>query len=67
MKAELIERTDIYNVTYNEEEYTLYVTESNSFCNYEVANKDGVTMDAEFVDEFMDEFWDAYDEVSIQF
>ncbi len=66
VKAELIERTDIYNVTYNEEEYTLYVTESNSFCNYEVANKDGVTMDAEFVDEFMDEFWDAYSEVSTQ-
>jgi hypothetical protein len=67
MKAELIERTDTYSVTHNEEEYTLYVTESNSYYNYELANKDGVTMDDKFVDEFMDEFWDAYDEVSIQF
>jgi hypothetical protein len=67
MKVELIERTDTYSVTHNEEEYTLYVTESNSYCNYELANKDGVTMDDKFVDEFMDEFWDAYDEVSIQF
>jgi hypothetical protein len=67
MKVELIERTDIYNVTYNEEEYTLHVTESNSYCEYQVTDSEGTVMSSEFVDEFMDEFWDAYSEVSTQF
>jgi hypothetical protein len=67
MKAELIERTDIYNVTHNEKEYTLHVTESNSYCEYQVTDSEGFVMSSEFVDEFMDEFWDAYSEVSTQF
>jgi hypothetical protein len=60
MKAELIERTDTYSVTHNEEEYTLYVTESNSYCEYQVIDSEGTVMSSEFVDEFMDEFWDVY-------
>jgi hypothetical protein len=60
MKAELIERTDIYNVTYNEEEYTVSVTESNSYYDYQVIDSEGTVMSSEFVDEFMGEFWDVY-------
>jgi hypothetical protein len=67
MKVELIERTDTYSVTYNEEEYTVSVTESNSYYDYQVIDSEGTVMSGEFVAEFMDEFWDAYSEVSTQF
>jgi hypothetical protein len=60
MKIELIERTDIYSVTHNEKEYTLHITESNSYCEYQVIDSEGTVMSSEFVDEFMDEFWDVY-------
>ena len=60
MTIELIERTDIYNVTYNEKEYTLSVAESNSYCEYQVIDSEGTVMSSEFVDEFMDTFWNVY-------
>jgi hypothetical protein len=60
MKIELIERTDIYSVTHNEKEYTLHITESNSYYEYQVIDSEGTVMSSEFVDEFMDEFWDVY-------
>jgi hypothetical protein len=60
MTIELIERTDIYNVTYNEKEYTFSVAESNSYCEYQVIDSEGTVMSDEFVDEFLDTFWDVY-------
>ena len=63
MNAELIERSDVYNVTYKEEQYTLYVTESNSYCEYHVADSEGRVMDADFEEEFMNAFWEIYSEI----
>jgi hypothetical protein len=67
MKVELIERTDTYSVTHNEEEYTVSVTESNSYYDYQVIDSEGTVMSGEFVAEFMDAFWDSYSETKKYF
>ena len=67
MKADLIERSDIYSVTHQEKEYTLYITESNSYTDYQLLDESGAQVqDADFVDEFMDMFWDVYSEIDTQ-
>ena len=46
MKIELIESTMIYNITVDENEYTLYVSENqNSYCNYELVDSEGSIVD----------------------
>jgi len=60
MEIELIERTDIYNVTHNEKEYTVSVFEDQTYYKYQVIDSEGTVMSDEFVDEFMDEFWNSY-------
>lgn len=46
MKIELIEQTMIYNITVDENEYTLYVSENqNSYCNYELVDSEGSIVD----------------------
>jgi hypothetical protein len=46
MKIELVEQTMIYNITVDENEYTLYVSENqNSYCNYELVDSEGSIVD----------------------
>jgi hypothetical protein len=46
MKIELIEQTMIYNITVDENEYTLYVSENqNSYYNYELVDSEGSIVD----------------------
>ena len=46
MKIKLIEQTMIYNITVDENEYTLYVSENqNSYCNYELVDSEGSIVD----------------------
>jgi hypothetical protein len=46
MKIELVEQTMIYNITVDENEYTLYVSENqNSYFNYELVDSEGSIVD----------------------
>jgi hypothetical protein len=60
MKIELIEQTMIYNITVDENEYTLYVSENqNSYCNYELVDSEGsIVDDDDLLEQIMDEISD---------
>jgi hypothetical protein len=60
MKIELIEQTMIYNITVDENEYTLYVSENqNSYCNYELVDSEGsIVDDDDLFDQIVEEIND---------
>ena len=60
MKIELVESTLIYNISVNEKEYTLYVSENdNSYCNYELVDENGNPVnDEDLLEQIMDEISD---------
>ena len=48
MQIRLLEQTMIYDITVEDKFYTLYVSETqNSYCNYELVDEDGNTVDNE--------------------
>jgi len=48
MQIRLLEQTMIYDITVEDKFYTLYVSENtNSYCNYELVDEDGNTVDNE--------------------
>ena len=64
MKAKLTRRTDVYSILYNDEKYTLTVSEDEDGCNGEQlidSNLDYVEQD--LFDEIMKEFWELYNEI----
>jgi len=62
MKIELLERVETYSFTSNEKDYTIYISESNSYCNYEATDENGNQVSGDEFDNLMDEFWDSYHE-----
>ena len=60
MKIELVEQTMIYNITVDENEYTLYVSENqNSYCNYELVDSEGsIVNDDDLFDQIVEELND---------
>jgi hypothetical protein len=60
MKIELVEQTMIYNITVDENEYTLYVSENqNSYCNYELVDSEGsIVDDDDLFDQIVEELND---------
>ena len=60
MKIELLERVDTYSFTSNEKDYTIYISESNSYCNYEAIDENGNQVSGDELDDLMDDFWDSY-------
>jgi hypothetical protein len=60
MKIELVEQTMIYNITVDENEYTLYVSENqNSYCNYELVDSEGsIVDDDDLFDQIVEEIND---------
>lgn len=60
MKIELIEQTMIYNITVDENEYTLYVSENqNSYCNYELVDSEGsIVNDDDLLEQITEEIND---------
>ena len=62
MKIELLERVHTYSFTSNEKDYTIYINESNSYCNYEATDENGNQVSGDLLDDLMDDFWDSYSE-----
>ena len=62
MKIELLERVDTYSFTSNEKDYIIYISESNSYCNYEATDENGNQVSGDLLDDLMDDFWDSYSE-----
>ena len=60
MKIELVESTLVYNISVDEKEYTLYVSENdNSYCNYELVDENGNPVnDEDLLEQIMDEISD---------
>ena len=60
MKIELVESTLVYNVSVNEKEYTLYISETdNSYYNQELIDENGNPVDDEdLLEQIMDEISD---------
>ena len=60
MKIELVEQTMIYNITVDENEYTLYVSENqNSYYNYKLVDSEGsIVDDDDLLEQIMDEISD---------
>ena len=62
MKIELLERVDTYSFTSNEKDYTIYISESNSYFNYEATDENCKQVSGDLLDDLMDDFWDSYSE-----
>lgn len=60
MKIELIESTLVYNISVNEKEYILYISETdNSYYNQELIDEDGnIVNDEDLLEQIMDEISD---------
>ena len=60
MKIELVESTLVYNISVNEKEYTLYISETdNSYYNQELIDKNGNPVnDEDLLEQIMDEISD---------
>ena len=60
MKIELVESTLVYNISVDEKEYTLYVSENdNSYCNYELVDENGNPVnDEDLLEQIIDEISD---------
>ena len=60
MKIELVESTLVYNISVNEKEYTLYISETdNSYYNQELIDEDGnIVNDEDLLEQIMDEISD---------
>ena len=60
MKIELVESTLIYNISVNEKEYTLYISETdNSYYNQELIDENGNPVnDEDLLEQIMDEISD---------
>ena len=42
--------------------FTIYINESNSYCNYEATDENGNQVSGDLLDDLMDDFWDSYSE-----
>ena len=60
MKIELVESTLVYNISVDEKEYTLYISETdNSYYNQELIDENGNPVDDEdLLEQIMDEISD---------
>lgn len=60
MKIELVESTLVYNISVDEKEYTLYISETdNSYYNQELIDENGNPVnDEDLLDQIMDEISD---------
>ena len=60
MKIELVESTLIYNISVNEKEYTLYISETdNSYYNQELIDENGNSVnDEDLLEQIIDEISD---------
>ena len=60
MKIELVESTLVYNISVNEKDYTLYISETdNSYYNQELIDENGNPVDDEdLLEQIMDEISD---------
>jgi hypothetical protein len=60
MKIELVESTLVYNISVDEKEYTLYISETdNSYYNQELIDKNGNPVnDEDLLEQIMDEISD---------
>ena len=60
MKIELVESTLIYNISVNEKEYTLYISETdNSYYNQELIDENGNPVnDEDLLEQIIDEISD---------
>jgi hypothetical protein len=60
MKIELVESTLIYNISVDEKEYTLYISETdNSYYNQELIDENGnIVNDEDLLEQIMDEISD---------
>ena len=57
MKIELVESTLVYNISVNEKDYTLYISETdNSYYNQELIDENGNPVnDEDLLEQIMDE------------
>jgi hypothetical protein len=60
MKIELVESTLVYNISVDEKEYTLYISETdNSYYNQELIDENGNPInDEDLLEQIMDEISD---------
>ena len=60
MKIELVESTLVYNISVNEKEYTLYISETdNSYYNQELIDENGNPVnDEDLLEQIIDEISD---------
>jgi hypothetical protein len=60
MKIELVESTLVYNISVDEKEYTLYISETdNSYYNQELIDENGNSVnDEDLLEQIMDEISD---------
>ena len=60
MKIELVESTQVYNISVDEKEYTLYISETdNSYYNQELIDENGNPVtDEDLLEQIMDEISD---------
>ena len=60
MKIELVESTLVYNISVNEKDYTLYISETdNSYYNQELIDENGNPVnDEDLLEQIMDEIND---------
>ena len=60
MKIELVESTLVYNISVDEKEYTLYISETdNSYYNQELIDKNGNPVnDEDLLEQIIDEISD---------
>ena len=60
MKIELVESTLVYNITVDEKEYTLYISETNnSYYNQELIDENGNSVnDEDLLEQIIDEISD---------
>ena len=60
MKIELVESTQVYNISVDEKEYTLYISETdNSYYNQELIDENGNPVDDDdLLEQIMDELSD---------
>lgn len=60
MKIELVESTLVYNISVNEKDYTLYISETdNSYYNQELIDENGNPVnDEDLLEQIMDEISD---------
>ena len=53
--VQLVQQTEVYSITYNDVEYTLYVSGTDEWYNYELVDSDGnVVTDDELYEDLMD-------------